>query len=479
MSAAPPAARGASGAAPRAAAALKVAYYGDDFTGATDTLSTAARAGLRARLFLRVPTPDQRVRSGPLDVLGIAGAARSMSPPEMQAELAPVRAFFATLDAPLVHYKICSTFDSAPDVGNIGTAVEALRELAPNPLVAIVGGQPNLGRWCCFGNLYAAAGTGGEVHRIDRHPTMSRHPVTPMGEADLRRHLARQGLEVASIDYPAYASGIAALEQAIDAALAQRPDAVLFDVSSEPELATIGAALWRRACEARVLSVGASSVLRALVAHWAAAPRAHGASPHVTPAASAGATSVASPYATAAASSYATPAASPAQGPVFVLAGSLSPITARQVAIASDTYARMSIDAQRLAHDVDYAIASADEATRRLHGGAHVIAVTADERTEAPPRAVAEGSARLVREVLARGVARRIGIAGGDTSSHAVLASGAWALSHAAQLAEGVPLCRLHADDARIDGIEMMLKGGQMGPPDVLQRLVHGTATAT
>jgi hypothetical protein len=32
-------------------------YYGDDFTGATDTLGTAARAGLRALLFLKRPTP--------------------------------------------------------------------------------------------------------------------------------------------------------------------------------------------------------------------------------------------------------------------------------------------------------------------------------------------------------------------------------------------------------------------------------------
>ncbi|MFP5512923.1 MAG: nucleotide-binding domain containing protein [Alphaproteobacteria bacterium] len=30
---------------------------------------------------------------------------------------------------------------------------------------------------------------------IDRHPTMSVHPVTPMAEADLRRHLAAQGLD--------------------------------------------------------------------------------------------------------------------------------------------------------------------------------------------------------------------------------------------------------------------------------------------
>jgi 3-oxoisoapionate kinase len=38
-----------------------------------------------------------------------------------------------------------------------------------------------------------------------------------------------------------------------------------------------------------------------------------------------------------------------------------------------------------------------------------------------------------------------------------------------------VALTRLHADDAALDGLELMLKGGQMGPPDLFLRLLHGT----
>jgi uncharacterized protein YgbK (DUF1537 family) len=79
------------------------------------------------------------------------------------------------------------------------------RRVAPNPLVAIVGGQPNLGRYCVFANLFAAVSSGGSVVRIDRHPTMRAHPVTPMHEADLRVHLAAQGLaRVVSIDTTTY-----------------------------------------------------------------------------------------------------------------------------------------------------------------------------------------------------------------------------------------------------------------------------------
>ena len=32
----------------------------------------------------------------------------------------------------------------------------------------------------------------GKIYRIDRHPSMSKHPVTPANESDLRLHLGNQ-----------------------------------------------------------------------------------------------------------------------------------------------------------------------------------------------------------------------------------------------------------------------------------------------
>ena len=142
----------------------------------------------------------------------------------------------------------------------------------------------------------------------------------------------------------------------------------------------------------------------------------------------------------------------------------------------------MQLDARQLAsaHGADIEAIAACIA-QRLRSGEHVLAVTADEHPHATTdaraissRAVAVGCARLVREVLSRTKVGRLGIAGGDTSSHVALNSGAWALSWIGNLAEGVPMCRLHADDAAIDGLEVMLKGGQMGPPEVFEQLVRG-----
>jgi uncharacterized protein YgbK (DUF1537 family) len=80
----------------------------------------------------------------------------------------------------------------------------------------------------------------------------------------------------------------------------------------------------------------------------------------------------------------------------------------------------------------------------------------------------------LLVRVLAQTPLRRVGVAGGDTSSHGVQALDAWGLSYVADMGAGASLCRVHSDDARLDGMEIMLKGGQMGTDDVFERLVHG-----
>lgn len=426
---------------------LKIAYYGDDFTGATDTLATAARAGLRSLLFLGLPTDAQLRRAGPLDCLGIAGAARAMSPDEMRAELEPVGRLFARLGAPVMHYKTCSTFDSAPQVGSIGAAIRILQPHAGNAFVPIVGGQPNLRRYCVFGNLFAGAGPA--VHRIDRHPTMSRHPVTPMHEADLRRHLAAQGLaQVAGIAYPDYEQDNEALDSQLAGLLARKPDAVLLDIAHEGNLAAAGRLIWQRAQAQRLLAAGPSSVVQALAAHWQAGDPA-------------------SPARIAAAT-----------GPVLVLAGSLSPVTAQQVQAAS-SYRQVALDAARLTGDADYAQQMSAHIAALLAQGRHVLACTSTDGASPAStdgRTLAQANGALLARVLQAVPLRRLGIAGGDTSSLAVQALKAWGLSYAAQLAPGVALCRLHSDEAALDGLEIMLKGGQMGGEDLFEILLHGTA---
>jgi uncharacterized protein YgbK (DUF1537 family) len=452
--------------------AARFAWVGDDFTGASDTLATLATGGARALLCLDVPTPARLALAGPLDAIGIATAARSMAPAAMRATLAPIAAWLAGSGVPLVHYKVCSTWDSAPGVGSVGEAVRSLWTPAYAEWVPLIGGQPSLGRWCVFGQLFAQSGPGGPVFRIDRHPTMSRHPVTPMGEADLAVHLAGQGLPpVATLDWRTLEAGEAAVDAALRAALAgaggdggddaagdgaPAPRPVLIDAMRAEHLAAIGGALARHAHGRPVLAVGASSVAQAALAAW----RADGTLPAQVP----------GPVARA--------AVAPAAGPVLVLAGSLSPLSARQVARAG-RFERVALDAARLAAgDAAHLEAIASAIAARLAAGAHVLAGTAlgaDAPRSADP-ALAPACGTLLARVLARVRPARIGVVGGDTSSRAVQALAPWALGWVGRLGGSSPVVRAFADDPAVDGLELMLKGGQMGEEDVLDRLVDGDA---
>ncbi|MDD2177417.1 four-carbon acid sugar kinase family protein [Acidovorax sp. D2M1] len=442
--------------------APRFGWYGDDFTGATDTLAVLAQAGLRSMLFMGVPSASALAAAGPLDAVGIAGAARAMAPEAMRAELAPVGRFFRQIAPTVLHYKVCSTFDSAPHVGNIACAIQTLHPSVDNRWVPILGGQPSLGRYCAFSNLFAAAGTGGAVYRIDRHPTMHRHPVTPMGEADLRLHLAQQGLQgIAALHYPLYeadtSNDAAALPTALGALLSTGPADLpflptLLDLTSADQLTSVGRLLWQQAQHARLLAVGPSSVAQALIACW----EAH--------------------------TSQSAPALAPSPAPVFAWAGSLSPITAAQVQAAT-SYQRIPVDAHRLENDAAYTQATQRAICAGLQQGHHVLAYTGPADGSSSPAsggasaAVAPASAALVARVVQAQVdhgtpLRRIGIAGGDTSSHAVQALQLWGLSYKTTVCPGVTLSRAHSADPSRDGLELMLKGGQMGGTDLFQRLL-------
>lgn len=422
--------------------APRYGWYGDDFTGATDTLATLAEAGQRALLFLRIPTPRQLASAGLLDAVGIAGATRAMAPDAMARELDEAGRFFAALGVSLLHYKCCSTFDSAPEIGSLGAAARALRPHFSNPLLPVIGGQPNLGRYCLFGTLFAAAGAGGSVHRIDRHPTMSMHPVTPMDEADLRRHLAAQGLErVALVDYRSHEGEGAG--QALDAALAAAPEAVLFDVSRPVDLTAIGALLRERMSTGPMLAIGASSVAQA----FAGFPKAAKVEmPKLAPPASG--------------------------GNLLALVGSLSPVTRAQVELA-EGYERIAIDPARLTGEPAYLDALRAETLARL-AKRNVMLIT-DKPTGAPAETgkVAAATGVLLRAIMNEAKVARLVVAGGDTSTLAIRSLDLWGLSYRSPCTPGAPLCRAHSDDARLDGLDIVLKGGQMGTPDFFNRVAE------
>ncbi|GHD22020.1 four-carbon acid sugar kinase family protein [Tianweitania populi] len=412
------------------------AWYGDDFTGATDTLATLAARGVQAFLFLGVPSREHLEQAGPLDALGVAGSVRSMAPDAMDRELQPVATFFAETGARLIHYKCCSTFDSAAELGNLVTAVETLRVPGARDQVLVLGGQPSLDRYCIFGNLFAAAGQGGDVYRLDRHPTMSRHPATPMSEADLRRHLIALGArDVGLISWRD-------LEAERDINPGDKPY-VLLDALDERHIACIGQLLRARATQGTPqIVLGASSVAQAFF------PASETTAPNK---------------------------ASADSGPTLAIAGSLSPLTRRQIAAAT-RYRRVAVNPERLLSEEAHRQAIIKEAVNFLKQGANVLVTTApdaDAHATSAHADLATATGRLTDSILNQAPVRRLLVAGGDTSSHVVQHLGVWGLSSAGSFAPGVALSKTRSDNPARDGLCLLLKGGQMGEEAMFDRFAE------
>lgn len=423
-------------------AAPLYAFVGDDFTGSTDVLEQLAEGGVPAVLFLRTPDAALRARFPEARAIGLASDARSRSPEWMDVHLPAM--FAAIGDAGLIHYKTCSTFDSAPHVGSIGRALDIGLAAFGGP-GAIVVAAPHLGRYVAFANLFAAAGS--EVYRIDRHATMSRHPVTPMHEADLIRHLAAQtGAHIALVRLDRIQAG--ETEAAFDAV--READAVLFDGTTFDDLAATGAILLGRNIR---FAAGSSGVTRALVLAWRAAGLI-GNDPVLAPATE--------------------------TDRLLVVSGSCSPVTARQIArSAADGFVAARADVPALLEGSSVEEARlADAALAALAQGDRALIASAegplDSFAPAAGERLGQALGRITRDVVRRARLTRILFAGGDTSSHGVAQLGIDALTWAAPIERGAPLVRAHAADPAIDGLELVLKGGQMGGENFFETVRRG-----
>ncbi len=434
-----------------------VTFYGDDFTGSTAVMEVLSFAGVPTMLFLDPPQADILTHYPELQAIGVAGIARSKDPVWMKSNLPAVFKALKQLDAPVSHYKVCSTFDSAPDVGSIGVATELGAEVFDAGWIPLVVGAPAIQRFQAFGTLFAGAGS--HVHRLDRHPVMSRHPITPMGEADLGRHLAAQtDLRIATVDLAAMKAGQG--DQTIRRCLSDGARILAIDVVDDETLAEAGRLIWPKDA-ARVFAVGSQGVEYALVAHW----RATGvlAETHAAPSLS-------------------------RVDQMFAVSGSCAPTTADQIAVAEakgfrilEIDAATATDSRRLKAELARV---RDQSLGLLAQGHDVLATTArgpdDPAVARMAEAIAAAGAtagevnerlgaelgQLVSDIRQQTRMPRIAIGGGDTSGHALTVLGAEALSAVAPLAPGAPVCRVHArSEPAIDGLEVTLKGGQMGEP--------------
>jgi uncharacterized protein YgbK (DUF1537 family) len=438
--------------------AYDLAYYGDDFTGSTDVLDVLVRAGIPTVLLLTEPTPELLARFPDARAVGVAGMSRAKSPDWMSQALPPLFAKLRDLDAPFVHYKVCSTFDSAPQVGSIGRAVDCAAAVFKNRCVPLVVGAPALKRYTSFGNLFATVGD--VTYRIDRHPTMARHPVTPMDEGDLRLHLAKQTQrKIGLVDILAVANGGGAARLAAE--IAAGNEIVLIDVLDAPSSREAGR-LIATSAEPMQFLAGSSGVEYALTAYWESIGKTK-------------------PQQLAAAG---------AVKPLLVVSGSCSPVTSGQIAAArAQGFETIALDAARLPDSPAETARVIEAAGVALGQGRSVVVHSAEAPDDAAVKALrARAGSDQLNDAIGTAlgtVARwaresqkiqRAVIAGGDTSGVVARTMGLTALTMAAPTVPGAPLCRATAETEALDGIEVVFKGGQIGGPDYFIGLRDGAA---
>jgi uncharacterized protein YgbK (DUF1537 family) len=361
----------------------------------------------------------------------------------MTANLPTIFQTLKSFNAPIVHYKTCSTFDSAPHIGSIGRAMEIGIDIFHPRFAPIVVAAPHLGRQVLFGKLFATAS--GEVYRIDQHPTMSCHPVTPMLEPDLRKHLAQQTtLPIALLDIRNLTVS------ALDEVLSTNPAAILFDGLDDASLEATGKLLWQQAQKQPLFAVGSSGLTQSLMAAW---PEPKPSTP--------------------------TPSNLTSQqilsDQLLILSGSCSPITQTQIEWAlANGFHGIPIDPIDLINDSASAL---DQTLEALAAGRNPILYTSlgplESTTQPHNKDLGEALGKLLQQIITRSTIRRTMICGGDTSSHAIQQLPVTALTWLAPVAPGAPLCRAHSPDPMFQDAEFILKGGQVGPPNFFEMARH------
>ena len=433
-----------------------ITWFGDDFTGSAAVMEVLAFAGVETVLFSDIPSPALMERFKGARAIGIASTARTHAPKWMEDNLPAPLQFLHGLGAPLLHYKVCSTFDSSPVSGSIGKAIEIGLDVTRARAAPVLTAAPQMRRYQSFGHLFA--GTFDGVYRLDRHPVMAHHPVTPMDESDLLVHLSHQ------TDLPSTLIDLEALwadpQPALDTAILQGKRILSIDSMEPVSEQAAGKLIWDNRADLSFVA-GSQGVEYALVRHW----QNIGLTPEAPALSSAGQVAQ-----------------------IAAVSGSVSPSTAQPIDWAQENgFAIIRFDAARalaspeaLAGEIENAIAHGVSAANDGHSplvcsatgpsdpavaAFHAALDTSGKTVESANDMIGQALGAILDGILTQTDIRRAVISGGDTSGHGMRALKLDALQALAPTIPGAALCIGYGDSPH-DGLEIALKGGQMGSKD-------------
>jgi uncharacterized protein YgbK (DUF1537 family) len=389
----------------------------DDVTGATDLCSVLAHGGMRTVQTIGVARDVELPQA---DALVVALKSRTAPVEEAVSQSCDALAWLRELGARRFFFKICSTFDSTP-TGNIGPVADAFLDELAAGFALVTPAYPANRRTVYQGHLFVG-------DRLLSESSMARHPLTPMTDSDLVRVLGRQTRRrVGLLPLDAVRN---ALEERIADLRRSGVAYAIVDAIEDDDLI--------RLADATVdmpLLVGGAGLALGLPGTFGIEPADRARSPRV-------------------------------DGPAIVVAGSCSTTTLDQVE-------RMA--ARFPAVKVDVVNADADTVSRdvlpHLADGPVLVYTSAapDEVARTQERLGAqragEAAEALLADVARRAVeagARRVVVAGGETSGAVIHALGIRALEVGDEIAPGVPWMTSLGEPP----LSLALKSGNFGGPD-------------
>jgi uncharacterized protein YgbK (DUF1537 family) len=399
----------------------------DDFTGATDLAGLLARSGVRVSLRIGVPdTPPSETAAFEV----IALKSRTAPVADAVAETKAALKWLKAAGASRFFWKYCSTFDCTTE-GNIGPVAEALMEDLGTDQTIYCPAFPENGRSIFMGNLFVGQ------QPLAESP-MKDHPLTPMRDSNLMRLLEPQvTLPVGLADRLTVAQGASELRSELARLKDQGVAHVVVDAVANSDLEVIA-----EACRDMPLMTGGSAVAMPLPALYLAD----------------GTLSADAPKAQ-------TPQL---EGGTIVLSGSCSAMTNKQVAdYTSRGVPAFQLDPLALAENgpqraLDWLAQQDLKAAPLIYATANPESVRA-----AQAKLGVAGAGEIVEATLSacavaardRG-ARRVIVAGGETSGAVTKALGVTQLDIGAEIAPGVPWTYCQSGGHQI---ALTLKSGNFG----------------
>jgi uncharacterized protein YgbK (DUF1537 family) len=402
----------------------------DDFTGATDLCSMLVRNGMRAVQLIGVPEAGLELPA--TDAVVVALKSRTAPAAEAVAQSLAALDWLGRQGTRQFLFKYCSTFDST-DEGNIGPVADALLDALGADFTVACPAFPETGRAVFKGHLFV-----GDLLLSDTH--MRHHPLTPMADANLVRVLGRQTRrKVGLVASDTVRRGPEAIRERFAALRAEGCSYAVADAIEDEDLRRLGAA-----CADLALITGGSGIAMGLPETFRRAGLLAAGAADALP-------SVA--------------------GGEVALAGSCSAATLGQVAAMAEARPSLRLGPIGLAEGWDPREAVAWVAARMGEGPVLVYASAAPEEVQAAQQRLGrERAGSLVEDALAavaRGVveagARRLVVAGGETSGAVVQALGVKGLAIGPVIDPGVPATVSIGREPRL---ALALKSGNFGGRD-------------